>query len=118
MLNINNDSRDTIFIDLDGTLVEHNYDPQNIDEVFIDSTLEFVERHKTSYLVLTTSRTFDNCRNAIRRLKEKSIEFDEILCELPTGRRILINDHKEGTYDKAIAINILRNVGIDDSFLS
>lgn len=110
-LNIKDDDREVIFIDLDGTLVIHNYDPEHIDEKLIKKTVEFLDEHKDAYIVLTTSRSLENVQKAIEYLYNEGIHFDDMIYDLPTGKRILVNDHKKGSEDKAFAINLERDRG-------
>jgi histidinol phosphatase-like enzyme len=104
----------TIFIDLDGCLVKHNYYPLLQEEEYLDGSIEkLLEwRDKGYYIILTTGRTFYGCKNVFTDLKKFDFTFDQILCELPPTKRILINDNKFEGVDKAQAICITRDVGI------
>ena len=63
MKNINNDKRKTYFIDIDGTLVKHNYDPENIPEEFLPGALDFLKSISSECVILTTSRSPENIKN-------------------------------------------------------
>lgn len=113
--NITSDNRETIFLDVDGVLVKHNYHPETQEEEFIDSVFKFLEDHKDSFIVLTTSRIPAHLGRVLgefyRRLKRVP---DRVIHSLPTGKRILINDYKNGQEYKSIAINLIRDKGFSD----
>lgn len=104
----------TLFIDLDGTLVHHNYTPFEVDDVFLPGAIAFLQEAKKSdcYCVLTTNRSHLAAEKTLHRLRsEFDFEFDRTLFDLPVGIRVLINDTKD-TEVRAIAIPVQRNVGL------
>lgn len=110
--NISQDNRETVFIDVDGVIVKHNYDPDNISDEFIESTMKYLEDIKDSYIILTTSRRVEHLRQVILGFYNRLGKYpDRIIYGIPTGKRILINDFKvDGEY-KADAINLKRDGG-------
>jgi hydroxymethylpyrimidine pyrophosphatase-like HAD family hydrolase len=112
-VNINDDSRDVIFIDLDGTLVKHNYNPSQYPENYLSGTLQYLIKNKDKAIILTTSRRYAHIKKIIDFLTINGILIHNVLCDLPTGKRILINDHKSDSEEKAIAINVIRDIGIE-----
>lgn len=108
--------RPTAFLDLDGTLVVHNYkvDFDNNDEL-LPGALDYLLSLKNNgyYLVLTTGRPEEACQGIIALLdREYNIRFDRFVFDLPTGIRVLVNDREsEDGPDKAIAVNVVRNKG-------
>lgn len=101
----------TIFVDLDGTLVYHNYFPNIVDDIFIPGSLEKIREwvslgHK---VIVTTGRSQEDGAQVIRAFPPE-VSF---LWDCGTGGRFLINDHKTGESDKAWAINVMRDEGID-----
>lgn len=113
MPNIKDDDRVTIFIDLDGTLVRHNYSPDLIMEMILPGYQYLIENRDKFYLVLTTARSEELASSAIAMLKGAGLIFDVILYDLPTGSRHLINDYKDEFKPKAFVYNVLRNEGIE-----
>lgn len=110
MLNLVADDRDTLFIDLDGTLVLHNYDPEKLEDVIIESTFDWVMSLKNTSVIITTSRTFDHAKLAVKKLEDRGMSINLTLCNLPTGKRTIVNDSHDST-EKAIAVNLERNKG-------
>lgn len=113
---INPDGRATVFIDLDGCLVKHNYYPLTSPDEWIDGSLRALLDLKKGnrYVILVTSRTKVMCEKILAELKqEHGFEFDREYYELPTGPRIVINDYKVEPLKepvlKAIAYNIERD---------
>lgn len=113
--NISDDNRETIFIDIDGVIVKHNYDPDIVPDEFIESTMKYLEENKDQYIVLTTSRKVQHLRKTILGIYNRIGRYpDRIIYNLPTGARTLINDFKAGETYKANAINLERDVGFFD----
>lgn len=113
MKNIVLDDRKAFFIDLDGTLVFHNYDPENIDDEYLPGVIDYLFSIKDQYLVLTTARSYTHTYKILDELSETfGIHFSKVLCDLPIGERYLINDYK-GTTIKAFSINVKRNKGLE-----
>lgn len=108
----------TIFIDLDGTLVEHNYDPQRTDDIILHGTVETLLRWRDDghRLVLTTARCQIDCERFIARMRHHGIVFSHVVCDITAEPRVLINDRK-GTARKAFSVNIDRNRGIGEVLL-
>jgi len=109
----------TIFIDLDGTLVVHNYTPNIIeDELLPGSVAKLKEWQKNNCIVLTTARSYQNTKRFLDSLSEThNFKFNFIICDLPTGKRILINDMRENGVLKADSFNLVRDKGISECLL-
>ncbi len=108
----------TIFLDIDGTLVEHS---ENISEQYLKTpkllkgTLEkLTEWDRKGYnIILTTGRKEGVREITVKQLAELGIFYDQLIMGLGGGIRIVINDKKKDKeYDTAIAINLQRNEGI------
>lgn len=109
----------TIFLDIDGTLIEHS---ENINEQFLKTpkilkgTLEkLAEWDRKGYNIILTTGRREGVRDlTIKQLSELGIFYDQLIMGLGGGVRILINDRKKDKdYDTAIAINLNRNEGIE-----
>ena len=108
----------TIFLDIDGTLVEHSEDiSRQLTETpkLIEGTLEkLIEWDRKGYnIILTTGRRESSRESTIKQLSELGIFYDQLIMGLGGGIRVLINDRKKNeSYDTAISINLNRNEGI------
>lgn len=112
MDNIQEDNRETWFIDVDGTLVVHNYKPEEYNDVFLPGAVEKLqELQERAVIILTTSRTSFHMDDILSQLRSMMIRIDGVICNLPTGKRVLVNDNKPATPEKAEAVCLERNVG-------
>jgi hypothetical protein len=108
----------TIFLDIDGTLVEHseNLSKQLTESLkILDGTLEkLLEWDRKGYnIILTTGRRESHRTQTEKQLFELGIFYDKLIMGLGGGDRIIINDRKKNKKeDTAFAINIDRNKGI------
>lgn len=110
----------TIFLDLDGTLIEH--DPGIYNQYgSYNSTITVLSKetvtllnslwHQGHIIILTTARP-ENQRVALeKQLQEIGLKFDQIVCGLNGGPRLLVNDTKPSLpgIQTAYAANINRN---------
>ena len=107
----------TVFCYLDGTIINHVPVPTETGEEIkvIQGSAEKLQefRQKGYFLVLTTSRPQNKIFGVLEILKEKGLEFDQIICDLPVGPRHLINDTKNGEI-RAFAHVIERDEGINN----
>lgn len=116
MKNIKTDNRETIFLDLDGSLCFHNY--ELTEDILLPGTIDYLRslKEKNYYCVLTTGRTKEMCINILNQLKITiNFEFDQCLFDLPTGKRTVLNDTTDLNQPKALAISVLRNTGFKES---
>tara|TARA_Y100000310_G_scaffold318192_1_gene371966 strand:- start:188 stop:550 length:363 start_codon:yes stop_codon:yes gene_type:complete len=111
----------TIFCDLDGTLVKHSnpIDVQNPNlelEVLSDVHKKLREWDTKGYHIVITTGRKESARNAtIKQLQRAGIVYDQLVMGFGGGDRILINDKKpDSGRDTAYAINLDRNVGMED----
>lgn len=104
----------TWFIDLDGTILEHNaYLFKKKDKLLKGVKLFFRKIPKKDKIIITTSRNKEYSKITIDFLKKNKINFDEIIFNLPFGERILINDIKpKKKLRTAKSINLKRNSGL------
>lgn len=110
----------TLFLDIDGTLVEH-INPSvsslpNHKMCILSGTIEkLLEWNKKGYLiVLTTGRRESHREMTIKQLQEAGIFYDQLIMGLGRGPRVVINDMKTDGMMTAYSINIERNKGIKD----
>jgi len=128
----------TWFIDIDGTIVNHMSN-QELDQAIgsmgeeshllektIDKSLEFMNSIPSEdTVVLTTARDTRHKQHTLKMLEHFGIRYDEIMFDLRSGPRYLINDIKPvGTagnakpLNTAHAINVERDKGISIESLS
>lgn len=113
--------RRTFFIDIDGTLLRHIDDFENILTYTHIQALPGA-KEKTSqwhceghYIILTTARP-ESLRDITKtQLNNAGIVYDLLIMGIGAGERILINDYPANKGYKAWAYNIVRNKeGIKD----
>lgn len=107
----------TIFIDLDGTLIEHQSSPWNPDnDKILPGTIEKLKEwtNKGYKIILTTGRPLQFCVKVLNIFYSEGITFFQIVGNLPLGERILINDIKFDKDKKASSIEVKRNEGIQN----
>jgi hypothetical protein len=111
----------TWLIDIDGTIFTHNGYLEGGDQLH-ESAKTFLESlPESDTIILLTSRTAKHRESTERALQRWNIRYHQIIFDLPTGERILINDRKPRGLDTALAINVERdrfpviNVSRDDT---
>ena len=113
----------TIFIDWDGTCVRQMNPcmpypmnlgniPELLPGVRDKITKWSYEGHK---IIITTARKGSYREETIRELKYHKIVFDQLVMDLTTGQRIVINDTKpeDTSYDMAKSWVVDRDTGIE-----
>ncbi len=109
----------TIFIDLDGVLVENGseyFQPQwgNSEGIFknIETINQLFDKDKCR-IIITTARKSIYSQQTTDQLKKLNIKYHQIIFDLPHCKRFLINDYaSSNVYPSAVAICLKRN---DDS---
>jgi hydroxymethylpyrimidine pyrophosphatase-like HAD family hydrolase len=116
-MNINKPTNDTLFLDIDGTLVVHNYNPEEQEDVVLPGVRGFLDANRDKVVVIVTGRSWQDTQKALSALLREGCYLENvkyILTDMPTGTRILINDTKEIKKPKAVSINLLRNTGFPE----
>ena len=113
----------TYFIDIDGTIVP-NLTIEDLDEYiqipnYIQDLLPGVKNffnslHRNDVVIFTTARENKYKELTERTLNHHRIKYLQLIMDLPSGQRFLINDTMNVFYQKAVAINVLRNHGMGD----
>jgi hypothetical protein len=110
---------DTIILDLDGTVFKHHGSlaKQLLEEAELlpgamEKILEW-ERLGCRIIILTGRK--ESMRSVtIQQLERLGIVYDTLVMGVGGGRRVLINDFKDGsTLPTAIAVNVIRNGGLE-----
>lgn len=110
----------TIFCDIDGTLVRHATPdlactPEHVMELLPHTIEKLLEWDKNGYnIILTTGRKESLRAITEKQLSEVGIFYDQLIMGIGGGTRYLINDIKPNGSTSAIAINVERNKGIQD----
>ncbi len=103
----------TWVLDVDGTIVKHN-GHLNGGDVLLDGVKEFFETlSKDDKVVLLTARKGEYLEDLKSFLKVNGIRYDYLLCDMPMGERILVNDRKPSGLNTAFAINKNRDEKLD-----
>lgn len=122
----------TWFIDIDGTIVKHLYN-DDLDNAIkslgdrshtLEKPIKSSVKHlnnipKDDTIILTTARDSRHKEHTLRMLKKFKIRYDDIMFDLRSGPRCVINDIKPaGTVGNsspvktAFAFNVVRDKGI------
>ena len=109
----------TVFCDIDGTILEHE-DKPSYNGITKKKTLKGCEKLSTwrnhGYrIILTTARPEKQREDLENLLLSKNIAYDQIIMNLPSSERHLINDRKPSfpMRQMAIAHEIERNAGLE-----
>lgn len=109
----------TWFIDIDGVIFEHNgylYSKESNHEIPLPGVLSFFQSLDCNdKVILCTARKESFRQNTEASLLATGIRYDLLLMNLPTGKRIIINDKKDDGMQTAFAVNVKRNSGIKKS---
>jgi hypothetical protein len=104
----------TWILDLDGTIVKHNgYRNEEGDKV-LDGVIDFFENEvmQDDYVLIVTARSAKYKEDTIKFLDENKIRFNQIIFDMPSGLRILINDKKPDGTETALSFNMDRDQGM------
>ena len=104
----------TWLIDLDGTIVKHNYYLSNNKDLFLNGVRVFLKKiSKNDVIIFLTSRKKKFKKSTISFLLKNKVRLNSIIFDLPFGERILMNDIKpKNKLKTAISINLKRDFGL------
>ena len=106
----------TWFVDIDGVIFPHNGYLSKGDgecEEPLPGVVQFFNSlDSEDKIILCTARKEHFRQRTERSLTAAGIRYDILIMELPTGKRILINDRKDSGMNTAFAVNIARNEGL------
>lgn len=109
--NLSKDLSHTWFVDLDGTVLDHNGHLTG-QEKLLPGVKEFWEEIPPGdHIVITTGRAEEYRESTLAFLDQQGLRYDTALFGLPLGERIVINDDKPGGLKTAMAWNVKRNKG-------
>lgn len=111
----------TYFIDIDGTIVTHLSNSEldfimsknnNFSEILLPGVKQLWKQFTPSDKIIITTARAERHRTMTEKIFiDNNLKFDILLMDLPSGPRILINDTPDMLFQKAIALNVQRNVG-------
>lgn len=109
----------TIFCDIDGTLLYHDWDTHMKDpeRILLPGTFEKIKKwDKLGYrIILTTGRKESTRSVTEQQLKNAGIIYDQLIMGISGSYRVLINDKKpNGKRNTCYAINLERNKGVEN----
>lgn len=103
----------TWLIDIDGTILRHNGYLEGGDRLLNGVSEFFTNLPKGDKVILLSARESSQMPRLKAFLRENNVRFDEILCDLPVGERILINDTKPNGLKTAYALNKKRDEALN-----
>lgn len=109
----------TIFCDIDGVLLHHHpHSTPDIEDNTLIPGFESLKmwKEKGHKIILTTARSKKFQPETEYLLSQLGIYYDEIIMDLPSGPRILINDHKPSKpfTSQANSIELTRDEGLSN----
>lgn len=103
----------TWFIDLDGTILDHNA-YLNGEDKLLKGVIELWNTiPENDCIIITTGRDEKYRDSTLKFLQKNNIRYTSALFNLPLGERIIINDIKPAGLRTAIAWNVERNKGFE-----
>lgn len=106
----------TWILDVDGTILKHN-GHLNGGDVLLDGVREFFDNlNPEDKVILLTARKQEYLDDLIRFLKSNNIRYNNLICDIPMGERILVNDEKPSGLKTAYAINKKRDEKLNISY--
>lgn len=112
--------RKTIFIDIDGTILEHNpkFSYNKKVKILPGVKKAFDEWNKKEYkIILTTGRRENDRDLTVKQLQKLELSYDHLIMGLGRGERVLINDIKPDGTITAKAINVKRDSGFGEEII-
>lgn len=104
----------TWLIDVDGTILKHNGHKMGGDELLPGVRKFWAAIPEGDVIILLSARTHEEMPATLAFLDECGIRYDHALFNMPKGERVLINDGKPRGLHTAVAMNVLRDVGLGD----
>ncbi len=104
----------TWIFDVDGVIVRHNGHKDGNDELLSGVRAFWDQIPAQDVVVLMTARSAEEVEEFVDFLRAAGLRYDRILCDLPVGERILINDQKPSGLQTSIALNLPRDAGLED----
>ena len=104
----------TWFIDLDGTIFNHNGYLNGNDGLLPGVKELWSALPAGDCIIITTGREEKYRTSSLKILEDNGLRYDHAIFGLPLGERIVVNDLKPEGLKTAIAWNVQRNQGFSD----
>lgn len=112
----------TIFIDIDGTILEHRNDsdeiynlpPQKPTPGAVAKFNEWAEAGHTVIVISARQATVKMTNYTVKQLKEHGFKYHRLILGVTSGVRYMINDEKPTNKLTAIGITIPRDKGLGE----
>jgi hypothetical protein len=108
------DKRKTWFLDFDGTIV---YQKSYLEEedYILPTTIDFFTNvvRDNDFVIITTGREKHHEERIEKFMRSFGLKCDMIICGLPTGVRVLVNDMKPDGTKTAYSYNLVRDDGMN-----
>lgn len=110
----------TFLFDLDGTLLKHSGDVTNLATKFpivLPGVLDKIREldRKSCKIIIISGRRESTRKQTEEQLASCGIIYDQLILGAGNGIRVLVNDFKPDSIEPtAIAINVVRNKGLED----
>lgn len=109
--NLSDNLSHTWFIDIDGTIFEHNGYLSGEDKILPGVKELWDSIPLSDCIILVTGRSEEYKELTLSSLQKNNLRYNQILFDLPLGERIVINDKKPSGLETAISWNVDRNIG-------
>lgn len=112
--------KETLFVDIDGTIFKYRKFEtyQSSKAEIVQSTLDWlISKSCEGHLIILTTARPDWLRDhTINELKENDVPWNRLIMGIERGPRYLVNDmDPNNPGERAIAINLIRNGGIQSN---
>ena len=104
----------TWFIDIDGTLLEHNGHLLGEDRLLPGVSSFWAEIPPNDKIILLSAREDEYAGITLELFHKYGLRYDHAIFGLPSGERIIINDRKPNGLITAVALNLERDKGLQD----
>lgn len=100
----------TWIFDIDGTVVKHNGHLIDGDDTLLGGVREVFENIPTSDMIIFLTARKEQYRKQLEVfLRNNHLRYNHLICDVPLGERILINDEKPSGLQTAYAVNKKRD---------
>ena len=103
----------TWLIDVDGTVLQHNGHKTGQDRLLPNVQEFWATIPAEDVIILLSARTLDEMPRTLTFFEQAGLRYTHAFFGLPPGERIIINDAKPSGLKTAIAVNIVRDEGLD-----
>lgn len=113
----------TAFLDIDGTLIVHVFDPSKqhlVEPELLPGAMDLLKQLESNgyKIILTTGRKESTRQDTEIQLRKVGVFWDQLIMGLNRGKRILINDLKPNSIEPtAQAVCVERNKGLEGVLL-